>query len=124
MRLAAPLADMGVAAQRLGEDGRLVLGGDASVLCAEDEPMDKDALIEAVGDVPVVVRVEVGEATMTAREWATLGRGDVVALGRRAGEPVLVRVGGVPVARGDLVVVDGEVGVRIIERIGETGAGP
>jgi flagellar motor switch/type III secretory pathway protein FliN len=70
-----------------------------------------------VGDVPVVVRVEVGEARMIAREWAALARGDVVTLGRRVGERVLLRVGGVPVARGELVSVDGEVGVRIVERI-------
>ena len=58
-----------------------------------------------------------GEATMAAREWAALGRGDVVALGRRVGEPVLLRVGGVIVARGDLVEIDGEVAVRIVDRV-------
>ena len=75
------------------------------------------ALLEAVGDVPVVVRVEIGEARMAAREWAALGRGDVITLGRRVGELVLLRVGGVAIARGELVNVDGEVGVRIAERI-------
>jgi flagellar motor switch/type III secretory pathway protein FliN len=46
-----------------------------------------------------------------------LARGDVLALGRRIGEPVILRVGGVAVARGDLVDIDGEVGVRITERV-------
>jgi flagellar motor switch/type III secretory pathway protein FliN len=67
--------------------------------------------------VPVLVRVEIGEARMTAREWASIGRGDVVTLGRRVGAQVLLRVGGVPVALGELVSVDGEVGVRIAERV-------
>jgi flagellar motor switch/type III secretory pathway protein FliN len=77
---------------------------------------ENGALLTAMGDVPVVVHVEI--ASMTAREWASLGRGDVVALGSRVGEHVLLRVGGLPVARGDLVEIDGEVGVRIVERIG------
>ena len=75
------------------------------------------ALVDAVGEIPVIVRVEIGEARMAAREWASLERGDVVALGRRVGQPVVLRVGGVPVATGELVQIDGDVGVRIVERI-------
>jgi flagellar motor switch/type III secretory pathway protein FliN len=118
--LAAPESELGVRAE-LGEGGRLVLGGEAQALCAAEAKMsesgEKSELIQAVGEVPVVVRVEIGEARMAAREWAALSRGDVVALGRRIGEPVILRVGGVPVARGDLVEIDGEVGVRIVERL-------
>jgi type III secretion protein Q len=124
--LAAPYSEIGIDAW-LGEDGRLVLRGDPAPLCAADETergdgMDRSGLVEAIGDVPVIVRVEIGEAQMTAREWASIGRGDVVALGRRIGEPVVLRVGGVPVARGELVEVDGEVGVRVVERLGTPGA--
>ncbi len=79
------------------------------------EPNDTDALIEAVGEVPVVVRVEIGVAEMRAREWASVAKGDVIALGRRVGDPVMLRVGGLLMARGELVDVDGEVGVRVLE---------
>ena len=82
-----------------------------------EEGADKAELLDAIGDVPVLVRVEIGEARMPAREWAAVGAGDVVALGRRVGESVVLRVGGVPVARGDLVDVEGEIGVRIVERL-------
>jgi flagellar motor switch/type III secretory pathway protein FliN len=113
-------------AAELGEDGCLVLRGELVPLGATEAKMgdtaDTDALIEAIGEVPVIVRVELGEARMTAREWAAVGRGDVVTLGRRVGESVVVRVGGVAVARGDLVDVDGEVGVRIVERFAAEGA--
>jgi len=61
------------------------------------------------------------EARLAARDWAAIGRGDVIALGRRVGEAVVLRVGGVPVARGELVEIEGEVGVRIIERIAAAG---
>jgi len=114
--LAVGVSDVGVGAD-LGEDGRLVLRGDVAPL--EGDAMDEsnNALVDAVGDVPVVVRVEIGAARMRAREWAALGKGDVVALGRRIAEPVVLRIGGVEVARGDLVELDGEVAVRIVERL-------
>jgi len=119
--LLAPAGSAVGIASHLGDDGRLVLRGGAEPLGAAEETMgagaDKTELVDAMGDVPVVIRVEIGEARMSAREWARLGAGDVVALGRRIGEKVVLRVGGVPVARGDLVDVEGEVGVRIVERI-------
>jgi flagellar motor switch/type III secretory pathway protein FliN len=126
--LAAPAAELGVRA-RLVEDGRLVLAGGLEPLCPDEAPeanmvegVDKAELIDAIGDVPVLVRVELGEARMAARDWAAVGKGDVVTLGKRVGESVVLRVGGVPVARGDLVEVDGEVGVRIVERLAGDGA--
>ena len=81
------------------------------------QPTDADALVATLGDVPVLVRVEIGEAVLPAREWAALGRGDVIALRRPVGHPVVLRVEGVPLARGELVEIDGEVGVRISERL-------
>jgi type III secretion system YscQ/HrcQ family protein len=72
----------------------------------------------ALEDAPVVVRVELGVVEMTARAWSELSPGDVLTLGRRAGEPVVLRAAGVEIARGELVQVDGEIGVRIVARSG------
>ena len=83
---------------------------------AEMDANERAALVATVGEVPILVRVEIGEAVMTAREWAGLARGDVVALGRRVGETVVLRVAGLPMARGELVSIGGEIGVRITER--------
>ncbi len=125
--LAAPAAERGMSA-RIAPDGGLVLGGSFTPLGDDGgreadmgDGADKGELIDALGDVPVLVRVELGEARMAARDWANVGKGDVIALGRRVGESVVLRVGGVPVARGDLVDIDGEVGVRIVERLGGDG---
>ena len=61
-----------------------------------------------------MVRVELGVVEMKAREWAALSPGDVVTLGRKLGDPAVLRVGGIEVARGEIVQVDGEYGVRIL----------
>ena len=123
--LAPAATEVGFAAA-LGDGERLVLGGDTLDLTWSPAPepatqkgsmedLEGSAhLVQGLGDVPVVVRVEVGAARMRAREWAALGPGDVVALGRRVAEPVVLRVGGAEVATGELVEIDGEVGVRIL----------
>jgi flagellar motor switch/type III secretory pathway protein FliN len=110
----------------IGEDGTLVIRGGVGALVPAEATMDpeeKDAVVAALGDVPVLVRVEIGEATLPARDWASLSRGDVIPLGRRVGGPVVLRVEGLPLARGELVDLEGEVGVRIVERIGAGEAG-
>jgi type III secretion system YscQ/HrcQ family protein len=118
--LAAPTAEAGIRAE-LGDEGRLVLRGDSHPLWVREAEMTEselsNALVDAVGEIPVLIRVEIGEALMAARDWAALERGDVLALGRRIGEPVVLRVGGVPVATGELVQIDGDIGVRIVERV-------
>lgn len=72
-----------------------------------------DAPLLAVEDAPLVVRVEVGTARLSAREWSAVSEGDVLTLDRRLADPVSLRVGGVEIARGELVDVDGELGVRV-----------
>ncbi len=120
--LTAPTGEVGLAVDVV-EETRVVLRGEPGAPWAQEGmamgDSERTTLVEAIGDVPVVVRVEVGEAVMTAREWSSLAAGDVVTLGRRVGEAVLLRVGGVPIARGDLVDVEGEVGVRIVARLAE-----
>jgi flagellar motor switch/type III secretory pathway protein FliN len=83
----------------------------------DEEAKEISALVEAAGDVPVVVRVELGAARMTAKEWSALKPGDVVGLGSKIGGAVTLRVSGQVVAEGELVDLDGEVGVRIRRRI-------
>lgn len=77
----------------------------------------------ALAEVPVVVRVEVGSVTLSAREWAALQPGDVLATGCRIAERATLRVGGIAVARGELVDVEGELGVRIHEIIASNEGG-
>jgi flagellar motor switch/type III secretory pathway protein FliN len=112
--LCGPTSEHGARANLTG--GQIVLADEAVSLPWEVSMDGKGALSESIGDVPVVVRVEVGTAQMPAREWAKLGAGDVVTLGKRIGEHVVLRVGGDEVARGELVEVEGEIGVRNVSR--------
>lgn len=118
--LAAPGQDCGIRGA-LSRDGKIVLRGESIPLLPDagelmsDPAKPEPSLTDAVLDSPVVVRVEVGSVSLTAREWAELGPGDVIETGRRIAEPVVLRVAGREVARGELVNLEGELGVRIRE---------
>lgn len=123
--LAAPRGERGLSVD-LAPDGRVVVGdGEVDLSFDIEANMSVDgenhggaALTEAVLDAPVVVRVEVGAVSLSAREWAALRPGDVIETGRRINDPVVLRVAGREVARGELVEIEGELGVRIREVLG------
>lgn len=114
--LVAPHSERGIVA-RFQPDGRLVLGeateARLSVEREKSTPTEGETLNDVLLDTPVVVRVELGAVSMSAREWARLGTGDVIETGQRIAEPVVLRIAGREVGRGELVNVDGQVGVRI-----------
>jgi flagellar motor switch/type III secretory pathway protein FliN len=114
--LVAPQGERGISAQ-LRPDGRLVVGDAAearlSVEPAKPMTSDGETLTDVLLETPVVVRVELGAVSMSAREWAQLGPGDVIETAQRIAEPVVLRIAGREVGRGELVNVDGQVGVRI-----------
>lgn len=82
---------------------------------AEQNPMEQRTLESPIFDATVVVRVEIGSLTLSAREWMALAPGDVVSTQQPPGSPVVLRAAGAEVARGELVTVDGELGVRITQ---------
>ncbi|HYP75987.1 MAG TPA: FliM/FliN family flagellar motor switch protein [Polyangiaceae bacterium] len=107
----------------LSRDGKIVLRGgsvqllpDAGELMSDPEKPEA-SLTDAVLDSPIVVRIEIGAVSMSAREWAELAPGDVIESGHRIAEPVVLRVAGREVARGELVNLEGELGVRIRELV-------
>ncbi|NJO22883.1 MAG: flagellar motor switch protein FliN [Sphingomonadales bacterium] len=75
--------------------------------------------------IPVSVRVVLGSATMPVSSLAKLGRGAVIPLDRRVGEPVDVVVNGRVIARGEVVVMDegsNRFGLKLTEVIGPSAA--
>ena len=73
--------------------------------------------LEAVYGVPVQVAAVLGRATMPVSQLLRLGRGAVVTLDRKVGEPVDVYVNNRLVARGEVVVVDDYLAVTMTEII-------
>lgn len=114
--LVAPQGERGIAVE-VRRDGRLVVRepAQARLTVERDKARTDEAetLTDVLLDTPIVVRVELGAVSMTAREWAQLGPGDVIETAQRIAEPVLLRVAGREVGRGELVNIDGQVGVRI-----------
>jgi flagellar motor switch protein FliN/FliY len=77
--------------------------------------------LDTVLQIPVSVKIVLGSATMPVANVLKLGRGAVVPLDRKVGEPVDVVVNGRVIARGEVVVLDEDnsrFGVSLTEVIG------
>lgn len=125
--LCAPTGELGMVCD-LRDSETLVVSAErvAMPLVARESPPSRggpvdsnDIPTDVLADVPIVVRVELGLAELPASAWAKTRPGDVITLGRRLGEPVVLRVSGTEVAKGELVHVEGELAVRILSRTGE-----
>ncbi len=71
--------------------------------------------LSAVYDVPVQVSAVLGRASMPVGQLLRLGRGAVVELDRKVGEPVEIYVNNRLVARGEVLVVDDHLGITMTE---------
>lgn len=84
-------------------------------------PGQKPRHLETVLQIPVSVKVVLGSATMPVASVLKLGRGAVIPLDRKVGEPVDVVVNGRVIARGEVVVLDEDnsrFGVSLTEVLG------
>jgi flagellar motor switch protein FliN/FliY len=94
----------------------------STITKTKDQPSQRN--LETILRIPVVVQVVLGSATMPVSGLLKLGRGAVIPLDHRVGEPVDVVVNGRIVARGEVVVVEDDTsrfGVSLTEIIGPTG---
>ncbi len=87
---------------------------------AEAEAPVDDNLAEAgplLGDIPMVVVVELGRVQLTADEVIRLRAGQLIELGRAPTDPVDLVVNGKLVAKGELVEIEGELGVKLVSLV-------
>jgi flagellar motor switch protein FliN len=90
---------------------------------APEPDSDRPANFGSILRIPVMVQVVLGSATMPVANLMKLGRGAVIPLDHRVGEPVDVVVNGRVVARGEVVVVEDDnsrFGVSLTEIVGPT----
>lgn len=89
---------------------------------AESGSNGADSLnLDTVMRIPVTVKVVLGSAVMPVSNLVKLGRGAIIPLDRRVGEPVDVVVNGRVVARGEVVVMDNDktrFGLTLTEVVG------
>lgn len=78
---------------------------------------DSNISLDAVSDIPVQVSVVLGKTTMQVNQLLKLGRGAVVELDKKVGEPIDIYVNNRLVARGEVVVVEDRIGVTMTEII-------
>jgi flagellar motor switch protein FliN/FliY len=81
--------------------------------------------LDTILRIPVVVQVVLGSANMPVSNLLKLGRGAVIPLDHRVGEPVDVVVNGRVIARGEIVVVEDDnsrFGVSLTEIVGPAGS--
>ncbi len=88
---------------------------------AGEAPHDRaNGNMDLVLRIPVTLKVLLGSAAMPIFQLTKLGRGAVIPLDRRVGEPVDVMVNGRIIARGEIVVLDEDgsrFGVTLTEMI-------
>lgn len=73
--------------------------------------------LQAIYDVPVQLCAVLGKTTMPVSQLLRLGRGAVVELDRKVGEPVEIYVNNRLVARGEVMIVDDHLGITMTEII-------
>jgi flagellar motor switch protein FliN len=73
--------------------------------------------LETVYDIPVQITVVLGRANMLVNQLLKLGRGAVIELDKKVGEPIDIFVNNRLVARGEVVVVEERIGVTMTEII-------
>src|SRR5581483_10112896 len=73
--------------------------------------------LETVYDIPVQITVILGRTSMQVNQLLKLGRGAVIELDKKVGEPIDIYVNDRLVARGEVVVVEDRIGVTMTEII-------
>jgi flagellar motor switch protein FliN/FliY len=78
---------------------------------------EKNLSIDSLYEIPVKVSVLLGKTSMPIDDLLKLGKGSVVELDKKVGEPVDVCVNDKIVARGEIVIVDNKIGVTLTELV-------
>ena len=96
---------------QLGADLAFPSGGRAPAAVTPKRPAD----LSQLRDVPVTVTAVLGRVRIPVGELLQLGPGTLLALDRKVGEAIDIRVNDRLVARGEVVLVDDRLGVTMTE---------
>jgi flagellar motor switch protein FliN/FliY len=93
------------------EDISMAMGAAGNFQGGEDIDLD------AVHEVPVEISVVLGQTSIAISDLLKMGKGAVIELNRKIGEPVDLYVNNRLVAKGEVVVVDEQIGITMTEII-------
>lgn len=88
------------------EFAKVESAGSKGAKLAGSDLMGDERNLDTILGIPVNIQVVLGSATMLVANLLKLGRGAVIPLNHRVGEPVDIVVNGRVVARGEVVVVE------------------
>lgn len=69
--------------------------------------------VSFVYDVPVTLQVQLGEATLTIGDILKCGKGSVIPLNQKVGDPFIIELQNHPLAQGEIVEVGDRLGIKI-----------
>ena len=102
-----------------GEDIRASPAADASAYAFRDlsdnARRDRTLSLDALQDVELDLRIELGRTELLIEDVMRLGEGSVVQLDKLAGDPVDILVNGRLIARGEVLVLNDNFCVRVAE---------
>ncbi|MEZ5862149.1 MAG: flagellar motor switch protein FliN [Geminicoccaceae bacterium] len=84
-------------------------------------PLAAGDRLNAIYDIPVQLAAVLGKTSMPVNQLLRLGRGAVVELDRKVGEPIDIYVNNRLVARGEVLIVDDHLGITMTEIIKSDG---
>jgi flagellar motor switch protein FliN/FliY len=73
--------------------------------------------LDSISDIPIEISAVLGRSVMPVSQLLKLGRGAVVKLNRKVGEPIDIYVNNRMVARGEVVIVENRIGITMTEII-------
>jgi len=71
--------------------------------------------LDLILDIPLDVRVELGQVKMLVSDLLQLGQGSVIDLKKPVGEQLDIYIGDKLIARGEVVVADEKLGIRVTD---------
>ena len=87
---------------------------------AEEPGINQKYDIDLILDIPLDVRVELGQVKMVVNDLLQLGQGSIVELNKHISDQVDVFISDKLIARGEVVVVEEKLGIRLTDIISPT----
>ncbi len=101
----------------MGEENNLTDQNQGEAFAGDDARFDKQYDFDLILDIPLDVRVELGQVKMLVNELLAKGQGSIIELDKSTNEPLDIYVNNKLIAKGEVVTLDEKFGIRITDII-------